>query len=323
MRRDGFPRGAAAKVSRRTSRGRTRRAATSSTSRPRRGRSSRGFPAIRRACASSGQARRRWLIADWSALTRDVFGVAIPVDGLASWIQAQPVAGRAFDLERDAAGRPLVLRQQGWEIVYAYADAAPTASDAPRDALSRQRADRSAHRRRSLATRAPRSGNAMADNAQPPGDTLVVAAPAKVNLFLHVTGRRADGYHLLESLFALIDFADTLTLDGARRRRDRAHARRRGRRRSRRSCAARRTRVAGGRGRARRRRDRRRQAHPDGRRAGRRQLRRRERAARAQPAVEARAAARSDCWRSAQTLGADVAFFVGGENAVARGIGER
>ena len=42
--------------------------------------------------------------------------------------------------------------------------------------------------------------------------TLVVAAPAKVNLFLHVTGRRTDGYHLLESLFTLIDFADTLTL---------------------------------------------------------------------------------------------------------------
>jgi outer membrane lipoprotein LolB len=61
---------------------------------------------------------------DWGALTREVFGVAIPVDGLASWIQAQPVAGPAFDLERDAAGRPLVLRQQGWEIVYAYADAA-------------------------------------------------------------------------------------------------------------------------------------------------------------------------------------------------------
>ena len=49
--------------------------------------------------------------------------------------------------------------------------------------------------------------------------TLVVAAPAKINLFLHVTGRRADGYHLLESLFAFTDFADTLTLtsrdDGA------------------------------------------------------------------------------------------------------------
>ena len=41
---------------------------------------------------------------------------------------------------------------------------------------------------------------------------LVVAAPAKVNLFLHVTGRRADGYHLIESLFALVDLADTLNL---------------------------------------------------------------------------------------------------------------
>jgi outer membrane lipoprotein LolB len=66
--------------------------------------------------------------ADWGALTRDVFGVAIPVDGLASWIQAQPIAGSAFDLERDAAGRPLVLRQQAWEIVYAYADATSEAN---------------------------------------------------------------------------------------------------------------------------------------------------------------------------------------------------
>lgn len=35
-------------------------------------------------------------------------------------------------------------------------------------------------------------------------------APAKLNLFLHVTGRRADGYHLLESAFQLIDRSDVL-----------------------------------------------------------------------------------------------------------------
>lgn len=38
-------------------------------------------------------------------------------------------------------------------------------------------------------------------------------APAKVNLFLHVVGRRADDYHLLQSVFMLIDWADTLHIE--------------------------------------------------------------------------------------------------------------
>ncbi len=37
-----------------------------------------------------------------------------------------------------------------------------------------------------------------------------VPAPAKLNLFLHITGRRHDGYHLLQSVFMLIDWCDTL-----------------------------------------------------------------------------------------------------------------
>ena len=37
-------------------------------------------------------------------------------------------------------------------------------------------------------------------------------APAKLNLFLHVTGRRADGYHELQTLFQLIDLADEMAL---------------------------------------------------------------------------------------------------------------
>jgi 4-diphosphocytidyl-2-C-methyl-D-erythritol kinase len=36
-------------------------------------------------------------------------------------------------------------------------------------------------------------------------------APAKLNLFLHVTGRRPDGYHLLQTVFRLIDYSDQLS----------------------------------------------------------------------------------------------------------------
>ncbi|MDB5936018.1 MAG: uncharacterized protein JWQ01_3362 [Massilia sp.] len=38
-------------------------------------------------------------------------------------------------------------------------------------------------------------------------------APAKLNLFLHVNGRRADGYHLLQTVFQLVDHGDTLHFD--------------------------------------------------------------------------------------------------------------
>ncbi len=37
-------------------------------------------------------------------------------------------------------------------------------------------------------------------------------APAKINLFLHITGRRADGYHTLQSVFQLLDYYDTIYL---------------------------------------------------------------------------------------------------------------
>jgi 4-diphosphocytidyl-2-C-methyl-D-erythritol kinase len=42
---------------------------------------------------------------------------------------------------------------------------------------------------------------------------LGLPAPAKLNLFLHVTGRRADGYHTLQTAFQLIDLADWLDFE--------------------------------------------------------------------------------------------------------------
>jgi 4-diphosphocytidyl-2-C-methyl-D-erythritol kinase len=42
--------------------------------------------------------------------------------------------------------------------------------------------------------------------------TLTLHSPAKLNLFLHIVGRRADGYHLLQSVFQLIDWCDTVSL---------------------------------------------------------------------------------------------------------------
>lgn len=42
------------------------------------------------------------------------------------------------------------------------------------------------------------------------GRLLGCPAPAKINLFLHVVGRRADGYHLLQTAFRLLDWGDTL-----------------------------------------------------------------------------------------------------------------
>ena len=43
-----------------------------------------------------------------------------------------------------------------------------------------------------------------------------VPAPAKLNLFLHVVGRRPDGYHLLQSVMVLIDWCDTLHFESRR-----------------------------------------------------------------------------------------------------------
>ncbi len=44
-------------------------------------------------------------------------------------------------------------------------------------------------------------------------NTLSVFAPAKINLFLHITGRQANGYHLLDSLVGFVDIGDTIKIE--------------------------------------------------------------------------------------------------------------
>lgn len=44
-----------------------------------------------------------------------------------------------------------------------------------------------------------------------PTDITDLAVPAKLNLFLYITGRRVDGYHTLQTLFQFLDYGDSVT----------------------------------------------------------------------------------------------------------------
>ena len=50
----------------------------------------------------------------------------------------------------------------------------------------------------------------MSTSAIPAAAELILPAPAKLNLMLHILGRRADGYHELQTLFQFLDFGDEL-----------------------------------------------------------------------------------------------------------------
>jgi outer membrane lipoprotein LolB len=64
---------------------------------------------------------------DWSTMTVALLGAPVPIDDLAFWIRGAAREGGTASVERDAAGRVLVLRQQAWEIVYSYPDDSPAA----------------------------------------------------------------------------------------------------------------------------------------------------------------------------------------------------
>jgi outer membrane lipoprotein LolB len=76
---------------------------------------------------------------DWDALTARILGVPIPVQGLGAWLRGFTHPGSPGAIERDARGRPALLRQDGWEIVYGYPD--DTATRASRLTLRYDGAD--------------------------------------------------------------------------------------------------------------------------------------------------------------------------------------
>jgi outer membrane lipoprotein LolB len=66
---------------------------------------------------------RRDEAGDWTTLTGRALGFPLPVTGLASWMVGAPRDGAPYSIEPDGLGRATVLRQDGWEVVYTYADA--------------------------------------------------------------------------------------------------------------------------------------------------------------------------------------------------------
>ncbi len=61
---------------------------------------------------------RHYQAADAESLMQQVLGWHLPLDGLHRWVLALPAADSQAQIERDAAGRIAVLRQDGWEVSY-------------------------------------------------------------------------------------------------------------------------------------------------------------------------------------------------------------
>jgi outer membrane lipoprotein LolB len=63
---------------------------------------------------------------DWDTLTARSLGLTLPVGGLSAWLRGLPREGSQYAFERDQRNRPMVLRQDGWEVTYAYAESDAT-----------------------------------------------------------------------------------------------------------------------------------------------------------------------------------------------------
>lgn len=65
--------------------------------------------------------------ADATSLIRRVIGIALPIDRLADWVRARPA--EFSTVERDAAGRPRLIREEAWRISYEYGESGDGASE--------------------------------------------------------------------------------------------------------------------------------------------------------------------------------------------------
>jgi hypothetical protein len=162
-------------------------------------------------------------------MTEAALGQSLPLAAMFDWLAGRPWPHSAGDLRADRGA----FEQLGWRVDRSRFDSdGQVAADRPLPPPAlhvRVKLDRSDACGRSAGASSPAtalSASAPAGAAEPRcADSLSTCpAPAKLNLFLHIDGRRADGYHLLQSIFVLIDWADTLHLerraDGRLRRHD-------------------------------------------------------------------------------------------------------
>lgn len=86
---------------------------------------------------------KRYQAGDVESLMQQVLGWHLPLSGLHHWVLALPMAESGAQIERDAGGRIVVLRQSGWEVRYLRyageeANSLPTRLELKRDALQIQ-----------------------------------------------------------------------------------------------------------------------------------------------------------------------------------------
>ncbi len=144
---------------------------------------------------------------DAEALLARYFGPdrTLPAGQMRYWLLGVPAPQAPAEETLGADRRLATLAQSGWQVRFDRYEAVGTIALPARLEMTTE-----GLRLRVVVSRV--AGSAVNEAPWP--------APAKLNLFLHVTGRRPDGYHEIQTVFQLIDLADELSLRAARGRRD-------------------------------------------------------------------------------------------------------